>query len=50
MALATVEADEAKYRQDLIESGDGVVIESGRDDERDDELPEDAPEDDDGDE
>ena len=44
MALATVQADEAQHRQDVIESGDGVVIESGRDD-GEDELPEDAPED-----
>ena len=44
-----VEAEEAKHRKDVIDSGDGVVIESGRDD-GDDELPEDVPEDDDGDE
>ena len=43
MALATVEADEAKHRQDLIESGDGVVIEYNRDDAADDSEPEDEP-------
>ena len=40
-----MEADEEQHRQDVIESGDGVVIEHGRDD-GDDPRPEDAPEDD----
>jgi hypothetical protein len=39
MALAKVEAEEAKHRQDVAESGDGQVFEYGKPGEdKDDEL------------
>lgn len=47
MALRQVEADEEEHRRDLAESGDGIVIEVGREvDVIDEPEPEDTPDDD----
>lgn len=43
MALMKVHHEEAEERQHIAESGDGIVIVSGRDEEFDDEDDEDEP-------
>ena len=42
MALERIEAEEAEHQRDVAESGDGIVIESGRDMEDEPEVPEDV--------
>ena len=46
MALRQIEAEEEEHRRDVAESGDGIVIEVGRDTDVEDDVPEDSPEDD----
>ena len=46
MALCQIEAEEEAHRQDIADSGDGIVIEAGRERDDDPDEPEDSPEDD----
>lgn len=46
MALRQIEAEEEEHRRDVAESGDGIVIEAGRETDVEENVPEDSPEDD----